>query len=286
MPLDTSSYSLALLRLDGRRWNELRRFHAQISTQAAADGSSYLEMGNTKVICTVAGPAEGRRVGGGGSGGEAIIQVEISIAGFSGVDRKRSGRGDRYLFRLKKPLYNVIILEFRRIAELSHTLTQALQSTLHTHHYSGSTISINLHILTQDGSILAALINASTLALIDAGVPMSDYLCACTAGSTANSSSSNAAPRPQAALPGLSNLGDDVDDPLLDLNGMEEQELPFLTVATLGASEKVVVCMLETRVHTGKLEEMLAVGVDGCKRVRSILDSVVRSHGKRIMEEG
>ena len=45
MPLDTSTYSLALLRLDGRRWNELRHIHAQISTQAAADGSSYLEMG-------------------------------------------------------------------------------------------------------------------------------------------------------------------------------------------------------------------------------------------------
>jgi exosome complex component RRP41 len=95
MPLDTSSYSLALLRLDGRRWNELRRIHAQISTQAAADGSSYLEMGNTKVICTVLGPAEGRRVGGGGGGSEATIQVDLSIAGFSGVERKRRARGDK-----------------------------------------------------------------------------------------------------------------------------------------------------------------------------------------------
>ncbi|KAL8859349.1 MAG: hypothetical protein Q9198_010640, partial [Flavoplaca austrocitrina] len=97
MPLDTSTYSLALLRLDGRRWNELRRMHAQISTQPTTDGSSYLEMGNTKVICTVAGPAEGRRAGGGGGAGgdaTATVQVEISIAGFSGVDRKRRGRGD------------------------------------------------------------------------------------------------------------------------------------------------------------------------------------------------
>src|ERR1700761_4612724 len=108
-------------------------------------------------------------------------------------------------------------------------ITQALQATLHTHHYPNSTISITLHVLAQDGSLLAALINASTLALIDAGVPMSDYLCACTAGSTTNSNTSRAAPRPQAAIPGLSNLGDeDVDDPLLDLNGLEEQELPFL----------------------------------------------------------
>ena len=96
MPLDTSSYSLALLRLDGRRWNELRRLSAQISTQASADGSSYLEMGNTKVICTVSGPNEGKgNVRGPGGGEKAGIVVEISIAGFSGVDRKRRVRNDK-----------------------------------------------------------------------------------------------------------------------------------------------------------------------------------------------
>lgn len=100
MPLDTSSYSLALLRTDGRRWNELRRLSAQISTQAAADGSSYLEMGNTKVICTIDGPTEGRRGGGGGSeqSGEAQIEVSINIAGFSGVERKRRTRNDKLVF--------------------------------------------------------------------------------------------------------------------------------------------------------------------------------------------
>jgi exosome complex component RRP41 len=106
MPLDTSSYSLALLRVDGRRWNELRRLHAQIRTQAAADGSSYLEMGHTKVMCVVTGPSEpgprrGGAAGGGGGGGgggqvkEAEVVVSIVIAGFSSVDRKRRARGDK-----------------------------------------------------------------------------------------------------------------------------------------------------------------------------------------------
>jgi exosome complex component RRP41 len=98
MPLDTSTYSLALLRLDGRRWNELRRIDAQISTQAAADGSSYLEMGNTKVICTVSGPAEGRRGASGGGSSDMRIEVEINIAGFAGVERKKRSRNDRYAF--------------------------------------------------------------------------------------------------------------------------------------------------------------------------------------------
>lgn len=97
MPLDTSTYSLALLRLDGRRWNELRRVHAQISVQAAADGSSYLEMGNTKVLCTVTGPAEGRQTGQrGGRDSEARVEVEIGFAGFSGLERRRR-KADKYV---------------------------------------------------------------------------------------------------------------------------------------------------------------------------------------------
>lgn len=110
MPLDTSAYSLALLRVDGRRWNELRRCHAQIRTQAAADGSSYLEMGHTKVMCVVTGPSEAapgqRRTGvnitaaatGGGQSAqsrEAEVVVSIVVAGFSSVDRKKRGRGDK-----------------------------------------------------------------------------------------------------------------------------------------------------------------------------------------------
>jgi len=251
MPLDTSTYSLALLRLDGRRWNELRRLTAQMRTQAAADGSSYLEMGNTKVICTVSGPSEGKSAGGGaGQRDRANVEVSISVAGFSGVDRKKSaGRGDK------------------RLTEMSLTISSAFSQTLSTHLYPHSTISLSLHILSQDGSLLAALLNASTLALIDAGIPMRDYICACTAGSTSSYSSN-----------------DEKADPLLDLNNMEEQELPFLTVATVGNSDDVVVLVMENRVQVGRLEGMLAVGVDGCKQVREILDGVVRQRGSRMLE--
>ena len=109
---------------------------------------------------------------------------------------------------------------------------------------------------------------------------MSDYLVSCTAGSTVNSTSRA---QPQSRIHGL---GEDVEDPLLDLNGLEEQELPFLTVATLGASDKVSVCMLETRMNASKLEEMLTLGIDGCRKIREILDGVVRAHGRKMLEEG
>lgn len=160
----------------------------------------------------------------------------------------------------------------RRIFELQSTLSSAYASTLFTHLYPRSTITITLHILAQDGALLAACINAATLALVDAGIPMSDYLVACTAGSTLSASSS------------LRTGIEENPDPLLDLNGTEEQELPWLTVATLGASDKVVVLVMETRVRVERVEGMLAVAVDGCKQVREILDGVVRRHGKRLIE--
>jgi exosome complex component RRP41 len=155
----------------------------------------------------------------------------------------------------------------RRIAEMQTTISDAFASAIFTHLYPHSTISITLHILSQDGSLLAACINATTLALIDAGIPLRDYVVACTAGSTSSYSSN-----------------DEKADPLLDLNGLEEQELPFLTVATMGASDRVSVLVMETRVQVGRLEGMLAVGVDGCKQVRNILDEVVRRQGKKILD--
>lgn len=259
-PLDTSTYSFALLRVDGRRWNELRRLHAQIRTQSASDGSSYLEMGHTKVICVITGPTEKRFAAGAGAGsgggggsnkGSAEFDVSISIAGFSSIDRKRRARTDK------------------RVAEMSHTVAQALSRVVLCHLFPNSTITVSLTVLSQDGSLLAALFNAATLALIDAGIPMSDYVTACTSGST----SSYAA-------------NDDAADPLLDLNQQEEQELPFLTVATLGESDRVCALVCESRVQVSRLEGMLAVGVDGCKQVRALLDQVVRERGRKMIAEG
>ncbi|KAF4124849.1 exosome complex component RRP41 [Geosmithia morbida] len=256
MPLDTSTYSLSLLRVDGRRWNELRRLHAQIHTQAAADGSSYLEMGHTKVMCVLSGPSEqqqkrGQAGAGGAQRDTAAINVSIMVAGFSSVDRKKHGRNDK------------------RIQELEITIAKAFSSVVHTHLFPHSTISLALHVLSSDGSLLAALINAATLALVDAGIPMSDYISACTAGST----SSYAA-------------GDDSADPLLDLNSQEEQELPYLTVATLGSEDRIVVLACESRVQVSRLEGMLVVGIDGCKEVRHLLDRVVRERGAQMIRDG
>lgn len=150
---------------------------------------------------------------------------------------------------------------------MQFSISSAFTDTIFTSFYPQSTITIVLHVLSQDGALLAACLNAATLALVDAGVPMKDYIASCTTGSTASYASN-----------------DEEADPLLDLNGMEELELPFLTIGTSGGEDKVNVLIMETRVQMNRLESMVSVGLDGCKQVRSILDGVVREHGKKLLK--
>lgn len=150
---------------------------------------------------------------------------------------------------------------------MQYTISSAFASTVFTSFYPQSTISIVLHVLSQDGALLAACLNAATLALIDAGIPMKDYIAACTTGSTASYAAN-----------------DDEADPLLDLNGLEEQELPFLTVGTSGGEDKVNVLVMETKIQMARLEAMLSVGLDGCKQMRLLLDKIVREHGRKLLK--
>lgn len=51
-------------RIDGRKATELRKIQARMGVFAQADGSAYLEQGNTKALAVVYGPHEVRGVGG------------------------------------------------------------------------------------------------------------------------------------------------------------------------------------------------------------------------------
>ena len=83
------------LRVDGRRPNELRRLRAHLGVLRAADGSAYLEMGNTKVVAAVYGPREVRRGRAAAAHDRAIVTCEFSMATFSTGERRRRSKGDK-----------------------------------------------------------------------------------------------------------------------------------------------------------------------------------------------
>lgn len=130
-------------------------------------------------------------------------------------------------------------------------------------------------MLALDGGLLAACLNAASVALVDAGVPMPSVLGAVASGCILPTDNSLLRP-----------------EPVLDLNGAEEVELPFLTLGTVAGEtegeDKVAVLLMETRVQmTGldnPLDIMMRVGLDGCKQVRRTMEDVIRKYGAKMLQ--
>ncbi|KTW26789.1 hypothetical protein T552_02790 [Pneumocystis carinii B80] len=220
-------------RIDGRRWNELRRFVAKVGFNTFADGSSYVEQGNTRVICMVHGPIQPITIGKAFLDREHIT-VDISVAAFSTVERKKRTKLDKQIQE--------------HVSCIQKVFEKAIQTGLHPR----SEINIYIQVLTQDGGILQTCINAVSLALINASIPMYNYVSASTVGCTDT-------------------------EPLLDLNTIEENSISWCTVAVLGASDNIVFLQTETRIHMEKFEHLISLALSGCKKIYRLMDNIIRN---------
>jgi len=155
--------NMAGLRVDGRRPPEIRRLMCKVGTDTASDGSAYVEMGNTKVLVTVSGPHEADNFSK-SKHDRAVISCQCSMAAYASAERKLRGPRDR------------------RNMEVAATIQKSFQHVIMTHLFPRSQFDINVHAIQEDGGVLPAAINATTLALIDAGIPLSDMLVACVSG--------------------------------------------------------------------------------------------------------
>ncbi|CCG23659.1 hypothetical protein CORT_0E00700 [Candida orthopsilosis Co 90-125] len=229
-------YSPEGLRIDGRRWNELRRFECRINTHpSSSDGSSYVEQGNTKVICTVQGPIEPSSRAQMNQD-KANLEVNLTIANFSTFERKKRSKSEK------------------RMVELRTTLERTFEQSILLHLYPRTNITINVQVLSQDGGMLAAITNSITLAIIDAGIAMYDYVSSVSCG-----------------------LFD--QSPLLDLNNLEETDVSSITVGVIGKSEKLALLLLEDKMPLDSLEKVLSIGIAGSHRIKDLMDIEVRKHG-------
>ncbi|XP_043198160.1 exosome complex component RRP41-like [Amphibalanus amphitrite] len=223
------------LRVDGRRAHELRNVECRLGVFGRADGSAYLEQGNTRVLATVYGPHEARAAQ--RRHDVASINCQYRQAVFSGWERGRraGGGGDR------------------RAQELGALLQNTLESVVLVELYPRSQIDVYVQVLQADGGTYATCVNAATLALIDAGVALRDYVCACSASVLR-------------------------DQPLVDLNSLETSGAPELTAALLPRSGRLPLLEMSQRFHVDKLGELLDVAETACRDVHTILNRAVRRH--------
>ncbi|XP_013418239.1 exosome complex component RRP41 [Lingula anatina] len=223
-------------RIDGRRPHELRRIQCRMGVFGQAEGSAYVEQGNTKVLAAVYGPHEIRGSRGKMQPDKVLINCQYSMATFSTGERKRRPRGDR------------------KSQEMTKHLQQTFEAAVLTHLYPRSQIDIFVEVLQSDGGNYCASVNAATLAIIDAGIPMKDYVCACSASYIE-------------------------DNPVVDINYLEESSgSAELIMAMLPKSEQIVLLQMNSRLHEDNLSKVMDMATQGCKDVHSILDTAVREH--------
>ena len=125
--------------------------------------------------------------------------------------------------------------------------------------YPRSQIDIFVHVLQQDGGVLPAAINATTVALINAGVPLTDYVCAITGGVHAAA-------------------------PMLDLTALEESDLPHVTVASMPRSGRLTLVSMETRLHVDRFEEILRLAGEAGTVIHTEMRAVVRERTKGLLD--
>ena len=150
------------IRLDGRRFDELRPIRIEAGVLKKADGSAYLEWGNNKVLAAVYGPREAhpRHLQ---DPAKALVQCRYNMAPFSVTERKRPGPD-------------------RRSVEISKVISEAFASVVFVEQFPRTSVDIFIEVLQADAGTRCAGLTAASVALADAGIPMRDLVASCASG--------------------------------------------------------------------------------------------------------
>ncbi|KAF8962684.1 exoribonuclease, exosome component 4 [Flammula alnicola] len=226
-------------RSDGRRQFELRSIDIDLSQQGHADGSAVITHGLTHVLVSVFGPREAK-MRSQTIHDRANINVEVSVAAFSTGDRRKRSRGDK------------------RILEFAATIKSTFEPVIQTSLYPRSQIDIFVQVIQQDGGLLQACINGTTLSLMNAGIPMLDFVCAVSGGVHSTS-------------------------PLLDLTLLEESDVPNVTIAVMPKTRKVSLVTMETRLHVDRFEEIFRLATDAGLVIHGEMKAAILGRSRNLL---
>ncbi len=149
-------------RTDGRKANEFRPVTAKVGIIPNADGSAMFSFGNTIAIAAVYGPRnlhpqhmQDPQTG--------ILRVNYDLLSFSVSERKKPGPS-------------------RRSTEISKVTEWALLPAVKIKEFQNTVIDVQIYILQADASTRTAGINAASMALAHAGIPMRGLITSVSVG--------------------------------------------------------------------------------------------------------
>jgi len=163
--------------------------------------------------------------------------------------------------------------------EIEHTICQIAEEMVMLEAYPRADLNIVVHVLESDGyssdrllvllydatmltnaylrtsiprSLICAIINALCLALINAGVSMYDMVVACSVGYVGQQF-------------------------CVDVTQVEQNSGgAFLPVVIKAQSEDIIFMQLDSRLSLELLDDAMAAGIGGCKRVQAYMEAAIR----------
>jgi len=214
------------IRCDGRRLDELRNISIKVGVLKNADGSAYIEFGKNKILAGVFGPRDvhPKHMANQDSG---ILRCRYHMSPFSVTERKNPAPS-------------------RREIEISKVIKEALQPSVILKDFPRTVIDVFIEVLQADGGSRCAALDAASVALADAGIPMRDLVSACAAGKVA-------------------------DRIVLDVNNEEDQEgqadMPVALMPNVG---KITLLQLDGMLKPEEFKTCMQTALVGCKRVYEI----------------
>jgi len=210
-------------RLDGRDFDELRPIKIEVGVLKRADGSCYFELGDNKVIAAVYGPRE-MHPRHAQDAKMAVLKYRYNMAPFSVDERKRPGPD-------------------RRSVEISKVSREALEPVIIKEFYPKTEIDVYVEILQSDAGTRTAGINAASVALADAGIPMKDLVSSVAVGKIDG-------------------------EVVLDLNAMEdnygEADMP---IAMIARRNTITALQMDGRMTKEEFNKGLKLAMNACRQI-------------------
>ena len=219
-------------RIDGRGLLDPRPIKMEVGVVERAEGSAIVSMGKTRVLCVVRGPMEcvPSHLA---DPEKAILDVAYRMATFSTDERKSPSPS-------------------RREIELSKIIREALEPALLLEEYPRMMIRVYCLVLQADGGTRTASINAASLALAYAGIPMQDLVASVAVGYYDGKI-------------------------LVDLNAAEDDLCADIPMAMMPAYNKITLLQADHIFPIDKMEEIIKVGVATMKRIYELQKETLKS---------
>jgi len=214
------------IRCDGRKIDEPRKIMIKAGVLKNADGSAYIEFGDNKILAGVFGPRDvhPKHLSNTDTG---ILRCRYHMSPFSVTERKNPAPS-------------------RREIEISKVIKEALQPSLMLEKFPRTVVDVFIEVLQADGGSRCAAIDAASVALPDAGIPMRDMVCACAAGKVA-------------------------DTIVLDVNNEEDQAgQADMPVGYMPNLNKVTLLQLDGVLTRDEYKKCIDTAIGGCKLVYQI----------------